>query len=53
MQQKLTVAYVVVVSTATVEPMEENKEKEENEEKEDIEEGSSTEDLVPKQVPAT
>ena len=42
---------IVVVSEATAEPMEED-EKEEEDKVVDVGEGSSTEDLVPKQVPA-
>ena len=45
------VSYTVVASAAIVEPVEEDK-KEERDEVVDMGEGSSTQDLVPKQVPA-
>ena len=43
--------HTAVESVASAELIEEDKEEEEDEEVEDIEDGSSTEDLAPKQVP--
>ena len=49
-EQRLRVDYIVVISQATMEPIEEDEEEEDEEV--EMGEGSSTADLASKQVPA-